>query len=301
MGSWDFFLGKGIVGGVITSGYNQGVIAGKLALRVLAGEKANSIPFESNIGKDGIVLDFNQMQHFSLKDPETFSHVRYINKPDNFFIKYKTSIFISIVFCCILIIMFLFKELKRREKERVAKELKILINHEIEMGVLQKEAQIDPLTGLLNRLTLENKFFDMLQRIKTGEKGFCLLMIDIDFFKNINDTYGHIFGDSVLKELAERFKRFFRKSDFVFRYGGEEFVIILPDISIEEALYSTHKFRKFIFHNIFKIDEKEISITISIGLSMSREEDMSIEDVVARADKALYVAKNGGRNRVEIV
>jgi len=204
------------------------------------------------------------------------------------------------VLCCFCIIALLFRKLKRQEQERLAKELKILLNHEAEMEILQKEAQTDPLTGLLNRLTLENKFFDMLQRIRTGEKGFCLPMLDIDFFKKINDTHGHLFGDAILKELATRFKKFFRKNDFIFRYGGEEFVAILPNITVEEALYSAHKLRKSISHNTFKIEDKEISLTISIGLSMSQESDTSIKNIIARADNALYAAKHGGRNRVEI-
>jgi len=125
-------------------------------------------------------------------------------------------------------------------------------------------------------------------------------MLDIDFFKSINDTHGHAIGDKVLKTMANIIKKQLREYDIASRYGGEEFCILLPQTKIEEASIVAQRLRAAVESTQINIDEdKNINITISIGLSQLREKDKA-EDLYKRADKALYDAKNRGRNRVVV-
>jgi len=299
-GSWDFFLGKGIVGGVITTGFNQGQMAAEMILKILQGEKASNIPMKSNMNRDGVILDFNEMQRFAVSEPQTSLHVSYINKPDSFFMRYRVVILVGVISLCAIFITWLLRELRNREKVRMQKEFEASLNHEIELALLQEEAQTDHLTGLLNRVTFESKLTNLFEKMKVQGSELCFMMIDIDHFKNINDTHGHLMGDFILQEMAKHLKAYFRKSDFVFRYGGEEFAVLLPEITLENAQISAEKLRKLIMEQCFTVDEKELTLTVSIGLSMQNKEDETIQALILRADEALYLAKRMGRNRVEI-
>jgi diguanylate cyclase (GGDEF)-like protein len=121
-------------------------------------------------------------------------------------------------------------------------------------------------------------------------------MIDIDYFKNINDTYGHLIGDCVLKELASLLKSNFRGSDIVSRYGGEEILIILPFTDCKNACRKLEYFKKLIEKKKF-CDKKDVKITISAGV-YEYENENSLEDFILRVDRKVYFAKKQGRNRV---
>ncbi len=149
---------------------------------------------------------------------------------------------------------------------------------------IQKYAMYDELTKILNRRGI-------YERIKEINKG-SILFLDIDHFKKINDTYGHEFGDYVLSEIGKILKHTFRKSDIVGRWGGEEFIVILPNTSYEDALKLAEKLRKI----IEKHDFKGKKITVSIGVS---EYNGNLEEELEKADEALYEAKNSGRNQVK--
>lgn len=159
-------------------------------------------------------------------------------------------------------------------------------------------ASIDVLTGINNR----RSFYDLADGImKLGNRVgfvFSLLMIDLDFFKNINDTYGHLIGDEMLIHISKTIKNSIRKSDLFARYGGEEFVLILPDTKLDDAYRIGENIRVKISENVMRIAEKEIPISISIGIHQYTNEK-SITQVIDKADSALYYAKNHGRNRVE--
>lgn len=168
------------------------------------------------------------------------------------------------------------------------------------LDTLKIEAQTDYLTGTLNRNTFEKELERFLIEYTRFSRDVCVMMLDVDFFKKINDTFGHFIGDYVLKKLAYSLKSQVRKSDFVFRYGGEEFAIVLPDITLQNAVIIAEKIRQLIESQNFKVDDKNVAVTLSIGLSMFEKEDQSINKVVIRADEALYRAKHNGRNRVEV-
>ncbi|RTE66216.1 GGDEF domain-containing protein [Amphritea opalescens] len=123
-------------------------------------------------------------------------------------------------------------------------------------------------------------------------------MIDIDHFKEINDNYGHQSGDYVLKKLSEKITNRIRKSDIFARIGGEEFTILLNNTPMDSAKVIAEKLRKLIEGTVFVLNNTPIKITISIGIAELNEENRSIEDLYKKADKQLYAAKHGGRNRV---
>ncbi|WP_024791037.1 diguanylate cyclase [Lebetimonas sp. JS085] len=184
-----------------------------------------------------------------------------------------------------------------------AKEIKAFINIlRSKNEEYYNKAYIDVLTGAFNRRFLEEKEHELFLKYKTLKKQVSVLMFDIDDFKKVNDTYGHDVGDMVLSEIGEIVRGILRKDDIFIRYGGEEFVIILEDVKLKEAIKIAEKLRKAIEEEKIKInDEKEISVSVSIGISeLNYETDNNLFDTIKRADEKLYIAKRNGKNRWEV-
>ena len=155
----------------------------------------------------------------------------------------------------------------------------------------------DSLTNLFNRRHFDAEFDREFKRAKRYNNALSVAIIDIDFFKKINDTYGHLCGDYVLRECAYIIKENFRQTDIVFRYGGEEFAVILTETPQETAWVPLERLRKIIESHEFIFDNEVLKVTVSIGVSSCIEFDSSVE-MFADADKALYAVKNSGRNKV---
>ena len=164
--------------------------------------------------------------------------------------------------------------------------------------VLLNKAQTDSLTGLMNRAYLSEMLQQTLKTATRHER-ISAMMLDIDFFKTINDSYGHQTGDDVLVEVGRRMQRAVRDRDDVARYGGEEFFILLRNIDFARARVIAERLRRLISDHPFHIQGLQIDVTLSIGLTYLRRED-SAESFIARADKALYDAKHQGRNCVVV-
>lgn len=156
----------------------------------------------------------------------------------------------------------------------------------------------DGLTGLYNRRHFENSIEREFMRVKRYPADLSLAMLDIDFFKKINDTYGHQFGDYVLKQVANLVNGSFRKTDMIYRYGGEEFVIILTETPIENALIPLERLREKVESFKFSYNGQETNVTISIGLSCYNKDLTSYNMLIESTDKALYHAKQTGRNKL---
>lgn len=199
-----------------------------------------------------------------------------------------------------------YEEIQERELDvrmkRLQKDL-AHINMEIHLiqtqkEMLEREALTDPLTGVMNRRAYERRILEEWERFKRYGHVFSILVIDVDHFKDINDRYGHIAGDLILKELTKRIKNHLRRSDLIFRYGGEEFVVLLPGTNADGAKEVGEKIRKVIESTKFIYKGSPIKVTLSVGVSQVKESDESSTAVFDRADAALYRAKNEGRNRV---
>ena len=167
-----------------------------------------------------------------------------------------------------------------------------------------KHATMDALTGLNNRRQFEIRLNQEFATAKRKNKKLCCMMTDIDFFKKINDTYGHIAGDIVLKKVASIIESQLREYDTASRYGGEEFCILLPYTTIEEAKFVAERLRKKVESEKIDIsqvysEQKEVQVTISIGVSEYNEHTiLNPKDLYKKADEALYKAKEQGRNQV---
>lgn len=158
----------------------------------------------------------------------------------------------------------------------------------------------DPLTGLFNRRHFESCLDREFSRSKRYKNDLSFAIIDIDFFKQVNDTYGHSCGDYILKEAAYIISNNFRLSDMVFRYGGEEFVVILTETSIKNSLIPLERLRKAFENSNFKFNENQIKISVSIGVSSLKDETSTPWGMFDNADKALYEAKENGRNQIKL-
>ena len=123
-------------------------------------------------------------------------------------------------------------------------------------------------------------------------------MIDIDFFKKVNDTYGHLIGDEILKHLVNTVKNTLRSSDIFARFGGEEFMILLPETAKKHALSKAEEIRTKVETTPYKDENYDITITISIGVA-DKQDEQELKDLIIRSDEALYLAKNNGRNQVQ--
>ena len=163
---------------------------------------------------------------------------------------------------------------------------------------VQSLALTDPLTGLQNRRSLFELGRVELARAQRMKRPFCCMMLDLDHFKNINDQYGHLIGDQVLQEFAKRCKNSVREVDLVGRYGGEELIILLPETDRKTSMQVAERLRVCIAEYPIRVFDKEISVTVSIGVATQDENTIHLETLIARADQAMYIAKHKGRNKV---
>ncbi len=160
----------------------------------------------------------------------------------------------------------------------------------------------DSLTGLWNHATIIEMLEKELSRAKRLGQSLTVSMADLDYFKQVNDTYGHLAGDAVLCEVCERIKRSIREYDYVGRYGGEEFLILIPDCNLLNAIKHAERILASIREKPVIYDKHQILLTMSIGITVSTpHDDATIKQLLQAADEALYQAKQNGRDRLEIV
>lgn len=166
------------------------------------------------------------------------------------------------------------------------------------LNSLEEMSVRDGLTGIYNRHYLEKTLETEFDRVRRYGGVLSLLLLDVDFFKKVNDTYGHQAGDAVLKDIAARMQTIPRNSDTVGRYGGEEFTLLLPNTSLEGACTLAERLRKIIADQPVKYRDLKVDVTVSIGVTQIRDETENYERLLNEADQALYKAKETGRNRV---
>lgn len=177
-------------------------------------------------------------------------------------------------------------------RKRYNDELRANVTQSIELSVT------DSLTGLHNRRYLDSHLQALFDRAVSRDRPLSVLIADLDRFKTINDTHGHDAGDSVLKEFASRLRKSVRGMDLACRYGGEEFVVVMPDTDPEVAQVVAERIRSETAGAAFNTASGPVEVTVSVGLSTLQGRSDAIPELMKRADNALYEAKNGGRNRV---
>lgn len=186
----------------------------------------------------------------------------------------------------------------------VAILLVLVISQRKQIRTLQSEVATDPLTGLLNRRAFLRAFGRLIELLPvTGDNrhrslgSLAVFFIDLDHFKRINDTYGHAVGDEVLQAVAKIIQSTLRESDLVCRWGGEEMIAVLPGVQSREAVFVAEKVRLAVSATTFST--QGLRVTTSIGVTSTTERE-DFESLIARADEAVYAAKNGGRNQIRI-
>ena len=182
--------------------------------------------------------------------------------------------------------------------QRIRNNNKLVREERYHVRRMEEYAMVDPMTGLHNRRWLEQMYTREMNRSNTGNFKLIAFMVDIDHFKNVNDTYGHLAGDQVLITVAHALIRSLRPSDMPVRYGGEEFSVFLPGTTTQNAKIIAERIRSNIENmSISLADGTIIQVTVSIGFA-ERIDDDTVASLIDRSDKALYHAKQNGRNRV---
>jgi diguanylate cyclase len=183
---------------------------------------------------------------------------------------------------------------QREEAESSQEKIKKL---QEELTQLSEAVRMDQLTGVLNRRGLDDALTTEISRFSRGGGPLTLALLDIDNFKNLNDTYGHHVGDIALKHLADVVKKTIRPTDIVTRLGGEEFVILLPDTNIEEAIITMTRLQRSLTKEYFLGNNERLLITFSAGIALFKKEEEQTT-LIHRADQAMYLAKKSGKNKV---
>jgi diguanylate cyclase (GGDEF)-like protein len=179
--------------------------------------------------------------------------------------------------------------------ERVRSDNEFIANR---LGVLrqaERNASTDALTGLGNRHWMQEMFERELVRAKRNDASLCLMMIDVDSFKEFNDRFGHIAGDRVLATVAEALRQYLRPTDLIARFGGDEFAVLLPGMDVEAAVQAAERLRQHV--ESASPPSLKTPVTISVGVTLAARND-DLNTLVHRADAAMYAAKAEGRNRV---
>jgi two-component system, cell cycle response regulator len=193
------------------------------------------------------------------------------------------------------------RQLERGDRVKVGDTIfKYLSGSDIELQyheIIHRMTVTDGLTDLANRKQLDAVLEEEINRARRHGRPLALLMLDIDHFKNVNDTHGHLTGDSVLRGLAAIMQRRLRPSDRLGRYGGEEFCAILPETSLHNAAKIAEDLRALVETHAFVAEDKNIRVTMSVGAGVLTD-DMTMADLYRSADEMLYKAKRGGRNKV---
>ncbi len=187
-----------------------------------------------------------------------------------------------------------FNQVELRARVRAALRSKRL------QDILEQQSFLDGLTGLWNRSYLDRRLESELNVALRYGRPLSLVIADIDHFKRVNDTHGHLFGDVVLQGIAESLRGHARRSDIVARYGGEEFGILLIDTTLRSAIYVAERLRASIEGRLFEAHGEAISVTSSFGMACTENifDELTPESLIRAADRALYAAKDGGRNAV---
>lgn len=192
----------------------------------------------------------------------------------------------------------IYVQTSKNYQEVISKQSEALQEAHVKLEALYKERELeaytDTLTGLTNRLAMMNRLKYLHARYKRQKEIFSLVLFDVDYFKQVNDTYGHQVGDEVLIEVAQIALKSVREVDTAARYGGEEFILLLPQTNVVSALDVAERIRTSL-QEMIKLDGK--SVTASFGV-IEIKENMSIEELIKLADEALYEAKAAGRNQV---
>ncbi len=184
--------------------------------------------------------------------------------------------------------------------EQFRADLGLAVNNALAHDRLERLAAVDPLTDAYNRRFGLARLREEFSRAVRAESPLGLLMLDLDHFKAVNDTYGHLVGDRVLRAVAAACRRVVREGDVLIRYGGEEFLVLLPGAGALDLAEVGERIRRAVGETSVEDGGQRVGVTVSLGGATYRDTSVSMDALVALADAALYDAKEGGRNRLVV-
>ncbi|MBN2401883.1 MAG: GGDEF domain-containing protein [Spirochaetes bacterium] len=289
---WSSLMGSGIVGGCMIDG---AVTAERMVDAAM--DYTNEGKFRDEYDTLRTFIDWNALKKYGIDEDSIPADAFLINKPvsilDFYFAEF---MLVFAVFAFLLSILFLYWSRKLAGANKKLEDL----NNEIMLAKEEAEelARIDPLSGLNNRLAFFEKWEQVCREIKRLGKPVSLLMLDIDHFKKINDTFGHIQGDRVIIRIAEIMNKCKREADISIRFGGEEFIVVAPFTDLRGAKNLAERIRLEAEKSIIQYGDIEIRFTVSIGVYSAVPSECDLNHGIKCADDALYKAKENGRNQV---
>jgi len=279
---------------------------GELALSIIGHpdlERTRQVLEQIDLMSEPLLIDLNKaVQQYQTEGEDRLTFLE----------KLETFVWLMTLLALTLEVLFIFRPMAKHVIESAESELKLLssLQEQVELRTVKLEranqklrelATRDPLTGLKNRLTLESDVEQLIKLYKRHRQDFGLALLDIDWFKTVNDTYGHDYGDYVLKQFAELLRNHVRDSDRVYRIGGEEFVIVFNRAQLQDLTHKLEELRELIATYPFKNEDKLTPISASFGLfHSSLFNEFNVKEIFKLADAALYESKVNGRNQVSI-
>lgn len=304
------YLGTGMVGGYVMDWEKNGRQIAENGIAVLNGQKPRDTAL-GNAQNNQYVFDWRQLKRWKINESSLPPDSRIEFREFSFWDLYKWQILgvlAVVVFEAILIIVLLFVRARQLKAEaglrRLNMELENMVRdrtHELVKlnGQLELTARTDGLTGLNNRRYMSERITDEFARFARHGKAFSLVIADVDWFKKINDSFGHQVGDCILKSIADDLRTEIRACDSVARWGGEEFLLLFPETDAKQAVILVERLRKQIADKVFCCENNQLHVAMTFGIAVAKEGD-TVDNMMKRADNALYKGKHEGRNRVVV-
>lgn len=324
----SYYIGKGATGGYIHNWKQVGQYAAKACIDILAKKKLSPVINTPNCVNQ-YIFDWHELTRWGINENLLPENTQIENKPPSLWTHYKNWIIYGSIVILLetSLTIFLFITYRKRKKaenkvtqlninlEKIIRErtseLEKTIAELTSTKILQENTNnylttlnkklheisiTDELTGLNNRRYTAKKIKEMIQKFKISGEIWSLGMADIDFFKKVNDKYGHDAGDFILIEVSKIMKKNLSGVDIVSRWGGEEFILLMPKTNLEQAKNKLENIRQLIDKKIWIHNDNVLHVTITLGVSTIHIDDAVEEDIIKRADLALYNGKNSGRN-----
>ncbi|WP_448550272.1 ABC transporter substrate binding protein [Thalassotalea fusca] len=314
-GMWgSLLLDKGVIGGVVNNPYKHGKNAANIAVRILAGEDIRNIPVKTKAVYSP-AFNHNQLERFEIDRTLLPNNALVVAAPDSFYDKYTTAVNSAVATLIGLVLIIVMLVLNIAQRRSAQKQLKAF-NRNLEKMVAERTFELDErnraleqarakleslafndsLTSLGNRRAANDYLKRFLARSVIDNQPLAIALVDIDHFKRINDNFGHLIGDQVLENVAKCMASSIRPSDYVFRWGGEEFLILLPATNFFGAEQVCQRVRT----NVASLSIEQVStVTVSIGVTVAKSSDTT-DSLLQIVDDALYKAKASGRNTIVI-